>query len=334
MNNAISPRFLALGLNPAWQKTLRFKDLVRNRVNRAYRADAVASGKGINFATALHRLGFRGTVVQFAGGHTGQELCADLDRRGIAHLTVWCDVLTRTCTTLLADADRSMTELIEPAGSVSGHNVHALRTLLQEHLADTNALAVCGTYPPGVPASFYADIVTAARDAGAMVLLDAYKDVTAAYHAGPHIVKINATELRAVMSEPDLLRAGSRFLHAYPVRLLGVTDGAEAAHLFTRRCAWSFALPELNSVISPLGAGDTANAALLGRLVQASCRADGHLHDPAQALDEQTDDLPDIFAAALATASASCLTDTPALFDPAQAEALQAKIRVTCVKTF
>jgi len=59
-------RILALGLNPAYQKTILFDTLRLGAVNRSAESHAVASGKGINFARA----------VSFGPEETGLELPA------------------------------------------------------------------------------------------------------------------------------------------------------------------------------------------------------------------------------------------------------------------
>ena len=81
----ISAKFIVvLGPNPAWQKTLFFKELITGEVNRAYAMNSFPSGKGINFARASSVWGKNHTLLlQFAGGYTGKLICDGLEAEGI-----------------------------------------------------------------------------------------------------------------------------------------------------------------------------------------------------------------------------------------------------------
>ena len=71
-------KILVVGLNPAWQKVLCFRDFRPGEVNRAVSLDALASGKGINTAKVLRRLGHEVWLLQILGGDNGrrcQEAC-------------------------------------------------------------------------------------------------------------------------------------------------------------------------------------------------------------------------------------------------------------------
>jgi sugar/nucleoside kinase (ribokinase family) len=73
-----------------------------------------------------------------------------------------------------------------------------------------------------------------------------------------------------------------------------------------------YEVPHLDGVRSTVGAGDCATGILLAHI------ASGGLAAPAMA---------EAFADALAAASASCLTDVPAQFDPADADRLRSRLR-------
>jgi tagatose 6-phosphate kinase len=305
---------LTVCLNPAWQKALFFPRLTLGAVNRAERACTSGGGKGINAARALRVAGIPVSVALFAGGHTGELLRADLAAIGCGALCE-CDVPpTRTCTTVVDLAAGTVTELIEPSGTIHPAAVAALRAQIMAALPGLAGVALCGSVPPGVPETFYAEVAQAARAAGALVILDGVSGVGATLEAGVDILKINATELRILANRSDLEAAARYCLGRYRVRWLGVTAGPEAAWLFGPGVTVRYDLPALAAVRSPIGAGDCATGILLGRCAGT---------------DRGRDTLIAAFAAALAAASASCLTDLPALFVPAQAADLQAHLRWT-----
>jgi tagatose 6-phosphate kinase len=326
VTDRVSARLLVVGLNPAWQKTLQFDRFDYGGINRATAASDRVAGKGINCAQALVRLGGRPTVAQFAGGHTGECVCAGLDHLGILHLTVHTQSHTRVCTTVLSRADRTMTELIEPSGAVSPTEVAELRRRVMDSLPVCQAVAICGTYPPGVPATLYADIVRAGCASSALVVLDACRGVEPALAAGPSVVKINRTELLGLAGSGDeeTVAAARRLLGRFPIGVLAVTAGPDAACLVGRRRAWSFAVPRLADVANPLGAGDCATAGLLLHALTAWPAPDlGGTPLPADEVWVEP------FRQALACASASCLTTGPAEFDPRTAAELAPQVRVS-----
>ena len=99
---------LVMGANPAWQSTLFFAGLEKNRVNRASLLTNYPAGKGVNFCRAARCFGQAAPLLlQFAGGSTGARLCAALDREGIRHETVETEAETRCCITCLDSADCS-----------------------------------------------------------------------------------------------------------------------------------------------------------------------------------------------------------------------------------
>jgi len=298
-----------VGLNPAWQHTLAFPALRPGEVNRADSLHAGASGKAVNAVRALARLGHAGRVFQVVGGDTGRRLCRDLDREGIAHLSVRTRAATRICTTCLDRAQGTMTELIGPAERISPHALARVRRHLTAEIAACGGLALCGTLPPGTPPEIYAEAIIAARRRRIPVVLDAWRDAAAALAAGPDLLKVNRGELLHLMASADLAAAARICLERHPVGAVAVTDGPAAAWLFTRADTWRFSLPPLPRVVSPLGAGDTVTAVLLLAILAGT-------------------PWPEALAQGLAAGSASCLTDRPAVFDPDDMARLRQGIRV------
>jgi tagatose 6-phosphate kinase len=300
---------LAVCLNPAWQKTLFFDNFATGTVNRAFELRECGGGKGVNVARALRILGEPVQVALFAGGLTGDLLLAELKQEGSEPLVVPTQGATRTCVTVIDNASGQVTEIIEPSEAIRPKEMTAMKRLLREAAAKADGVAICGTFPPGVPETCYADIVQAAREAGKPVLLDSYRQVRPALAAGPTILKINAEELRHLSGRVNLEDAAFDSLTQYPLQMLAVTDGPRPAFLFTRRESWQFDQPSL-SVRSAIGAGDCATAIMLRDLIAGA---------PPQ----------EAFRHALAAANASCLTEQPCRFVPKDVDALRAQIKVT-----
>jgi 1-phosphofructokinase family hexose kinase len=303
---------LVVGLNPAWQKTLRFARFDYGEVNRALSCTSMAGGKGINVARALSQLNSTPTIVQFAGGFTGRMIMNEIDEHGWPHVTVFTDAPTRTCTTVLSDADRSMTELIEPSPQIEEGAVEQLRERVWPLLPQMSAVVVAGTVPDGVPESFSAELVQQALSSS-WVVVDACRDVLQVLNAGPHVLKINRAELAVLTEREDVLWGARWLLDHHPLGAVAVTDGARDAVLVLRDRAFFYKVPVLSDVLNPLGAGDCATAALAVELATVSRGAE---KSPAEMVANESfaEIASSAFRRALAVASASCLTEGAAFF--------------------
>lgn len=311
MNN--SGDIIAVGLNPAWQKTLRFPELKFYEVNRAETVTHIASGKGINFARALREFGRNTRVFQFAGGETGRRICRYLDEEGIRHISVFVDSPTRVCTTCLCAKTGKMTELIEPSGIISEEASLKFFEEISSALPQSSGLAICGTFPPGISPDFYLSISEKAHEHNLPVLLDAWKDVKPVLEKGIELLKINLEEIIALSGQKNINDAMKFCFEAYSVKAIAVTAGPDNAYLSADGNFWEFRLPRLDNVINPIGAGDTVSAVFFSEYLSGK-------------------NLPEAFSTGLAAASASCLTEKAAVFDKNKALDLKAKIKIN-IKT-
>lgn len=273
------PSVLVVGLNPAWQKVMEFDALHPGEVNRARSLMQLASGKGMNAAKVLKRLGHDVFLLQILGGENGRRCaraCAELKIRS---LQAEAANETRQCLTLLEGNGRA-TEIIEPfsTGVDAGP---ALWAALPPRRFD--ALVISGSVPEGGPADFYDRL--AEKALAPLSILDSAHPVSAATLERMTCVKVNRKEFTAM---PPVARKGV---------LCCVTDGpAEAAMLRGEKTLARFSVPALPRAVNPIGAGDTVTAALTHFLLRGE--------PPEEA-----------FRKALATGSASCLQAAPAEYD-------------------
>ena len=201
-------KILVSGLNPAWQKTLIFPALQWGEVNRAAKAECTASGKGINFARAAKTWGKADALVlQFAGGITGKLLTDVLEQEQIRHFTAVSEAKTRVCTTVISQNPHSVTELIEPSETIPEETVRRLFQMAVKALPEADALAVCGTYPPGVSQDFYTSLIGEASHAGKFVLLDSFMNVEQSLQAGVSLLKVNLEEIFKLSGKADIFSA-------------------------------------------------------------------------------------------------------------------------------
>ncbi len=299
------------GLNPAWQKTVYFSSLTLGAVNRADDLDTIASGKGINTARAIKTWApetAEPTVYQFLAGDSGKKIRQYLWREKISNISIETAGETRTCSTLLTDA--GATEIIEPSPKVSPVEAASLFQAFCAGLKEADALAVCGTCPPGINEYFYTKIGEEAKKNGAFLLVDSCQNVLPLLESGADFLKINREELAKLTGESDLRTAFRTAFRNWQIRFLAVTDGADAAWFMERDnelCKLS--IPPVKAV-NPIGSGDTCSGVTLCEILSGT--------DPLTA-----------FRTGLAAATANCMTSEPACFTAEQARGFLPEITVS-----
>ena len=124
-------------------------------------------GKGQNFARAACSVQDECCgVAHFLGGNAGNWISNSLKgkvimqrpgtsvmlcsvEQGIPQITSWIACETRTCTTLKDLAANTVTEIIDPSGTVQKEEYNELVRLVYSMLPKIKGLAFCGTCPPG-----------------------------------------------------------------------------------------------------------------------------------------------------------------------------------------
>ncbi len=284
----IKPIIAVLGANPAWQKTFFFKEFVHGKVNRSLKNENYPAGKGVNFCRAAHCFGKADVLLfQFAGGINGERLCRGLDETGINHRTISTATETRSCITCLEE-NGQMTELIGTSVAITDSEANKMLDILNQNMSDVKIFAVTGSLPDGSKKTLYRQAVQNALMNNIPVLLDTLVDIDGILKLpGKIILKVNREEFFKVTGQDDIHQAHRYAAKNFPDKIFAITNGADSATLSYGKKIAVYQLPEI-SVISPLGAGDTASA------VMASLFTD-------------TNDYAAAFKMALAAASANCL---------------------------
>jgi fructose-1-phosphate kinase PfkB-like protein/pantothenate kinase len=331
-------QLLAVGLNPALQKTLVFDRWERGQVNRAREILVSVGGKGQQFSRAAsHVIPGMITLAQFLGGDNGERLSRMIAEAGVNQITVTTAGETRCCITVIDAVTGDATELIAPSAPIAAGDVEQLLSRTRQVLARDaiTGLALCGTYPPGVDETFYVQLAHAKGKA--ILLLDSYRDIAATLATGQvDILKVNSHELRSLArasrsverpapadEDETLPELALTVFAAHRLRWLAVTAGPHTAWLFECPSAgsatgqpydWRFYeyhLPKVEGVINPIGAGDTVGAIFLAQLCAGT---------PAHRA----------FACGLAAGSASCRQLGGADFTLNDLHGILAKIEISC----
>lgn len=152
-------RILVVGLNPAWQKISFIPSFKVGQVNRLQSQWECASGKGINTARVLKKLGHDVSVLQIVGGTAGEKILFDLKNEAIPSIHATVGTETRTCTTLLSLVPQSVTELIEPFAvdpKIQSTLLDQLKNQQKQASLGFEGLVFCGSLPQGFPLDTFA----------------------------------------------------------------------------------------------------------------------------------------------------------------------------------
>ncbi len=301
---------LTVTLNAALDVTYRVPRLVPHATHRISDVAERPGGKGVNVARVAAAFGQPVTVTGLAGGRTGAALRTALARwaPGVRDALVEVAGESRRTTCVVDGSTGDATVLNEPGPQVSPAEWPAFLRAFAELLPGADAVALCGSLPPGVPVGAYADLVRAARTAGAYVVLDTSGEpLRRGIAARPDLVKPNAEELERLTGLTDPSRAAG-LARRRGARAVVASVGAGGLLAVTADGRWR-AVPPERLAGNPVGAGDSAVAGLL------TARAEGL-------------PWPQRLARAVAVSAATVLAPVAGEFDRDTYEALLPRVTV------
>ncbi|MFI0983328.1 1-phosphofructokinase family hexose kinase [Streptomyces sp. NPDC021093] len=257
---------LTVTLNTALDLTHHVPRLVPHASHRVTDVAERPGGKGLNVARVLAALGHETVVTGFAGGPTGEVLRTLLAAESPVDALVPIAGNTRRTLAIVDGSTGDTTQLNEPGPTVTPAEWETFLSSYEELLRSAQAVALCGSLPPGIHVGAYADLIRRARTAGVPVLLDTSGEpLLRGIAARPDLVKPNADELFQLTgsrdpatASPDARRKGAHAVVASlgPDGILATTDVG----------VWQATPPTLVRG-NPTGAGDSAVAGLLAGLV-------------------------------------------------------------------
>lgn len=252
-------------LNPAIDRTISVNGLAPGAVNRAVLVGDRAGGKGVNVAAALAAQGHRTAALGFLGRDNDT-----IFTRFFASLTVHDAFIrlpgeTRTGLKIIDPLRGETTDLNFPGLTPSPSDLAALAQQLDT--LDARWCVLAGSLPPGVPSSFYAEVVARLKARGVRVVVDTSGEaLREAAAAAPEILKPNIHELaelvgRELPDETSILAAAAELIGG-GVRLVVVSRGGDGASFMTRDEV-IHARPPAITVRSTVGAGDAMVAGIV-----------------------------------------------------------------------
>jgi tagatose 6-phosphate kinase len=263
-------------LNPALDITHHVPAVDWRGVNRPSAVHARPGGKGLNVARTLRALGADVLAMGLTGGITGAGVKSALGELGVPCLFTRVGGETRRTFTVVDARGGDAAGFHEPGPRVSAEEFAGFFVTYEKALAESNAVVLSGSLPPGLPDSTYGSLIGRAAAAGVPAVLDAHGEaLLRGAAAGPQIVKPNLAELEALARQPLAAAhgAGHRAVAAAAGCLLDagahavvVSLGAAGLLAATREGRWR-ARPPAPVAGNPTGAGDAVTAGLAHGLV-------------------------------------------------------------------
>ena len=193
-----------------------------------------------------------------------------LDKEGIPFSFIWNPGRVRENYKFI-DGKGVLTEVNEEGREVAGEKLRDLLDFVRVQAAKSEAAVISGGAPKGTPASFYKDLVTAAKGAK-IVAADTYGDrLKAALEAGVDLIKPNLDELSATLGGEFSARneqlAGARALAKAGAKHVLLSLGGEGSILTDGEETY-YAEGVRVAVESTVGAGDAMLAAATKSLAE------------------------------------------------------------------
>jgi len=260
--------------NTAIDITYTVEGFTLDRVHRPSAVRTVAGGKGINVARVLTTFGRTATATGFVGGNTGSAILEKIAMEGLAHDFVKVRGESRLCIAIVDPSMGTQTEVNENGPVITASEIADMMDKMVELLPGRQYVTLCGSCPPGVPTSFYGDIIHLARKRGVKAVLDTSGEhLKEGLKAKPYMVKPNIAELseiagREILTIEEIVQS-AKSLRQFGVQITAVTMGRSGAIATDGVQTWHAIPPEIKFA-SAVGSGDAFLAAFLDELMSGS----------------------------------------------------------------
>lgn len=258
---------LTVTLNPAIDQTVQVAHFRANAVNRGQSMQFDAGGKGVNVAAFLVDAGHKASATGFLGDQNDEIFTRFFAQKGIDDLFLRLPGNTRIGVKIVDSETQETTDINMPGLAPDSFALDRLRQNIRERANSYDWVVLTGRIPPGVPDTFYADVISDLRANTCNVALDTSgAALIAGVGAGPALIKPNIDELEQLVGRvlPDQAAVieAARDLLKQGAALVVVSMGEKGA-LFVSGDEALNATPPQITVASTVGAGDAMVAGIL-----------------------------------------------------------------------
>jgi 1-phosphofructokinase family hexose kinase len=265
-------------LNPAVDRELTVDTISFDTVLRALDWQVDCGGKGFNVARMLKSLGISSMALGFAAGKSGEMLADKLQSLGIETDFIWVEGETRTNVSIVSAENGQYVKVNEPGPTITETDLGLLAKKIGDRVEAGDWWVLAGSLPPGVPPTYYSELITIIQSAGAKVFLDTSDEALRQNCAArPLLVKPNDEEAHELTGLPvgtkeEIAAVGKAISAMGPANVI-ISLGKKGAVLVNDGKAWLAASPQILAA-NPIGAGDSMVAGVVWGLSQGDSMQD------------------------------------------------------------
>ena len=263
---------LTVCMSPSVDVTIELDSLNVGKVNIVKNKTLSFTGKALNVAIGVARLGSEAYATGFMYNENGAMFERALDKEGVPFAFVWNSGRVRENYKCI-DKRSMLTETNDIGGQVAPEKLAELSHMIRNLSSRSDVTVISGGLPRGVDASFYREIFRSV-DAKSLRIADAEgAKLFAALEAGIDLVKPNLEELEQTLGrefrDKDDMLAGCREILDRGAKIVLLSLGKDGAVITNG--SKNYYCKSINvAVNSTVGAGDGMVAAAVVMLQQGA----------------------------------------------------------------
>ncbi len=303
---------LTVCMSPSIDVTIELDALNIGKVNVVKNKTLSFTGKAINVAIGISRLGAEAFATGFMYNESGTMFEQTLDKEGVPFSFVWNSGRVRENYKCI-DKKSMLTEINDIGGQVSENKLMELLQMIRDVSSHSEITVISGGLPRGVDAGYYRELFKAV-DPNSLKIADTEgTKLIAALEAGVDLVKPNIEELEGTLGrefrDKDDMLAGCRELIDRGAKTVLLSLGRDGA-IITNGNRHYYCKSINVAVNSTVGAGDGMVAAAAVKMKEGAS-------------------LPDILRAGVAAGTATVTTFGTISFTRQKYEEIYSGLTVT-----
>ncbi|MCE5170931.1 1-phosphofructokinase [Paenibacillus profundus] len=254
-------------LNAAIDKTYIIPGFNLNSLHRAEQMNATAGGKGINVARVIRTLGEDVIATGFVAGFNGMAISEKLRQEGIPSDFITVEGESRLCLNVIDPEGGTQTELLEAGPSIPAEAIESMKERIAKLASHSSHVVFSGSLPKGCQLGLYAELITIARGAGAIPVLDTSGEaLVEGIAARPYLIKPNEHEVVKLTDgnaeEEDDIKSALLRLAKQGIANVVVSLGERGALSAMDKQLFRVSIPRIDAV-NAVGSGDSMVAGLV-----------------------------------------------------------------------
>ncbi len=299
-------------MSPSVDVTIELDQLNVGKVNIVKNKTLSFTGKALNVAIGVSRLGAEAYATGFMYNENGAMFERALDKEGVPFAFVWNSGRVRENYKCI-DKRSMLTEINDVGGQVASEKLGELSHMIRNLSSRSDVTVISGGLPRGVDASYYREIFRCVDPKSLRIADTEGAKMFAALEAGIDLVKPNLEELEETLGrefrDKDDMLAGCREILNRGAKIVLLSLGKDGAVITNG--TKNYYCKSINvAVNSTVGAGDGMVAAAAVMLQQGA-------------------DLPDILRAGVAAGTATVTTFETISFTRNKYEEILQSLNVT-----